>query len=146
MTLCLWLDMNETCFNIWHHNKKRGFRGGCLMRASVLAAVVAVGVSTGASAQSAPDASFTEAQREGLRLFSQSCGVCHTTVQQRARQYAPALSRDTLGGDEELMRQYISNGTPRMPGFRYNFEPEEINAIVSYIKTVPPQPAPAGAR
>jgi mono/diheme cytochrome c family protein len=113
------------------------------MRASLLAAVVATGLSTGALAQLAPDASFTEAQREGLRLFSQSCGVCHTTVQQRARQYAPALSRETLGGDEELMRQYISTGTPRMPGFRYNFEPEQINAIVSYIKTVPPQPAPA---
>ena len=119
------------------------------MRASFLAAVVATGLSTDALAQlaqSAPDASFTETQREGLRLFSQSCGVCHTTVQQRARQYAPALSRETLGGDEELMRQYISTGTPRMPGFRYNYEPEQINAIVSYIKTVPPQPAPAGAR
>ena len=119
------------------------------MRASFLAAVVATGLSTGALAQlaqSAPDASFTETQREGLRLFSQSCGVCHTLVQQRTRQYGPALSRETLGGDEELMREYISNGTPRMPGFRFNFEPDQISAIVSYIKTMPPQAAPAAAR
>jgi hypothetical protein len=33
-----------------------------------------------------------------------------------------------------------------MPGFRFNFEPEQISAIVAYLKTVPPQPAPAAAR
>ena len=93
----------------------------------------------------APDASFNDNQKLGLRLFSQSCGVCHTPVQQRARQFGPVLSRESLGGDEELMREYISNGTPRMPGFRYNFEPEQINAIVAYLKTVPPA-APAAAK
>jgi len=107
---------------------------------------LAAELATGALAQSARDPSLTQTQREGLRLFSQSCGVCHTLVQQRARQYAPTLSHDTLGGDEELMREFISNGSPRMPGFRYTFEPEQINAIVAYIKTVPSQPATAGAR
>ena len=93
---------------------------------------------------SAPDASFTDTEREGLRLFSQSCGVCHTVVQQRTRQYGPVLSRDTLGGDEDLIREYIANGTPRMPGFRYYFDPAQINAIVAYLKTVPPsQSTPA---
>ena len=43
------------------------------------------------------------------------------------------------------MREYISNGTPRMPGFRFNFEPEQIGAIVAYLKTVPPA-APAAAK
>jgi mono/diheme cytochrome c family protein len=112
----------------------------------VLVALFVVALSFDVAAQPAPDASFTDAQREGLRLFSQSCGVCHTLVQQRTRQYGPALSRETLGGDEELIREYIGNGTPRMPGFRYNFEPAQIDAIVQYIKTVPPQPMPAGAR
>jgi mono/diheme cytochrome c family protein len=116
------------------------------MRQSVLIAVFVTASAGGVFAQAAPDASFTDTQREGLRLFSQSCGVCHTLVQQRSRQYAPALSRETLGGDEGLMREYISNGTPRMPGFRYSFEPAQIGAIVQYIKTVPPQPAPASAK
>jgi mono/diheme cytochrome c family protein len=115
------------------------------MQRSVVVAAFVVASAYGASAQ-APDASFSDAQKVGLRLFSQSCGVCHTLVQQRTKQFAPALSRETLGGDEELMREYISNGTPRMPGFRYNFEPDQISAIVSYIKTVPPQAAPAAAR
>jgi mono/diheme cytochrome c family protein len=112
-----------------------------------LAAAFVVASASGAFAQGAPpDASFNDAQREGLRLFSQSCGVCHTVVQQRTRQYGPVLSRETLGGDEELIREYISNGTPRMPGFRYYFEPPQIGSIVQYIKTIAPQPAPAGPR
>jgi mono/diheme cytochrome c family protein len=114
------------------------------MRRGVWVAVFVAASVSGAFAQAAPDASFNDAQREGLRLFSQSCGVCHTVVQQRAKQYAPVLSRDTLGGDEELIREYIGNGTPRMPGFRYNFEPAQINDIVQYIKTI--SPAPAGAK
>jgi mono/diheme cytochrome c family protein len=109
------------------------------------AALFVIALPIAAGAQGAPE-SFTDTQREGLRLFSQSCGVCHTVLQQRTRQYGPVLSRETLGGDEELIREYIGNGTPRMPGFRYYFAPEQINAIVQYIKTVPPQPAPAGAR
>jgi hypothetical protein len=53
------------------------------------------------------------------------------------------LSRETLGGDEDAMADYIGTGTPRMPGFRFNFEPAQISAIVQYIKTIPPQAAPA---
>ena len=120
-------------------------RRSVLVSLFVAASFVAASAS-GAFAQAAPDASFNDAQREGLRLFSQSCGVCHTLVQQRTRQYAPVLSRETLGGDEDLMKEYIGNGTPRMPGFRFNFEPTQINSIVQYIKTIPPQAAPAGAR
>jgi mono/diheme cytochrome c family protein len=115
------------------------------MSRGVLAAAFVIASAAGAFAQ-APEASFSDAQREGLRLFSQSCGVCHTVVQQRTKQYGPVLSRETLGGDEEAMRDYIGNGTPRMPGFRFNFEPDQISAIVQYIKTIPPQAPPAGAR
>jgi mono/diheme cytochrome c family protein len=116
------------------------------MRRSILVAAFVAASASSALAQGAPDAAFNDAQREGLRLFSQSCGVCHTLVQQRTKQYAPALSRETLGGDEELIREYISNGTPRMPGFRYNFEPAQIGSIVQYIKTIPTPAAPAAAR
>jgi mono/diheme cytochrome c family protein len=116
------------------------------MLRGVLAAAFVVAGASGALAQGAPDASFNDAQREGLRLFSQSCGVCHTLVQQRTRQFGPVLSRETLGGDEELIREYISNGTPRMPGFRYYFEPPQITSIVQYIKTLAPPVPPAGGR
>jgi hypothetical protein len=41
------------------------------------------------------------------------------------------------------MRQVISNGTPRMPGFKYDFKPGQIDAIIAYIRTLP-SPADAG--
>jgi hypothetical protein len=92
--------------------------GALAQRAPQRAPDAALGRALGVP-DSAPDVSFTDDQREGLRLFSQSCGVCHTVVQQRTRQYGPILSRETLGGDEDLIREYIGNGTPRMPGLRY---------------------------
>ncbi len=116
------------------------------MRQIILATVLVAASAYGACAQSPPTPALTDVQHEGLRLFSQSCGVCHTVIQQRTKQYAPVLSRETLGGDEELMREYIGNGTPRMPGFRYNFEPEQIDAIVRFIKTLPVPATPAAGK
>jgi mono/diheme cytochrome c family protein len=43
------------------------------------------------------------------------------------------------------MHDIIANGTPRMPGFKYHFKPEQIDAIVAYLMTVPPPEAPAAA-
>ena len=86
----------------------------------------------------------------GMRLFNQSCRVCHTKPQLVSPQYAPVLSMSTLGGKADVIRETIGNGTPRMPGFKYHFKPAEIDAIVAYIKTIPapsdaPPPAKAGS-
>jgi mono/diheme cytochrome c family protein len=78
-------------------------------------------------------------QKLGMRLFDQSCRVCHTKPQLISPQYAPVLSMNTLGGKEDVMSDVISNGTPRMPGFKYQFSPDQITAIVAYLRTVPPQ-------
>jgi mono/diheme cytochrome c family protein len=82
-------------------------------------------------------------QQLGMRLFNQSCRVCHTKPQLASPQYAPVLSMKTLGGNSDIIRQVISNGTPRMPGFKYDFKPKQIDAIIAYIKTIP-APADAG--
>jgi mono/diheme cytochrome c family protein len=83
-------------------------------------------------------AAFAQDQESlGMRLFNQSCRVCHTKPQLTSPQYGPALSKETLGGKADLLREFISNGTARMPGFKYHFKPAEIDAIVSYLKTVP---------
>jgi mono/diheme cytochrome c family protein len=95
----------------------------------------------------AQPASPADQQVFGMRLFNQSCRVCHTKPTLSSPQYGPALSMDTLGGKADVMRDVISNGTPRMPGFKYHFKPAEIDAIVAYIKTVPApsqSPTPAG--
>jgi mono/diheme cytochrome c family protein len=86
----------------------------------------------------------------GMRLFNQSCRVCHTKPQLVSPQYGPVLSMNTLGGKADVIRETIGNGTPRMPGFKYYFKPAEIDAIVAYIKTIPapsdaPPPAKAGS-
>jgi mono/diheme cytochrome c family protein len=90
-------------------------------------------------------------QQLGMRLFNQSCRVCHTKPQLTSPQYAPMLSMNTLSGNADTMRQVISNGTPRMPGFKYDFKPEQIDAIIAYVKTIPapadsgPAPVKAGS-
>jgi len=82
----------------------------------------------------------------GRNLFVQHCGVCHVKMQvTTGGQRGPVLSKASLGGQEDVMRELISNGTPNMPGFKYTFQADEIAAIVAYLKTVP-VPPPAAAR
>ncbi len=88
-------------------------------------------------------------KKTGRLLYEQSCGVCHTKPLLIAGLYGPFLSKQSLGGQEDVMREVISNGTPRMPGFKHYFKPEQIDALVAFIKTMPvPDPehaAPAVA-
>jgi len=85
----------------------------------------------------AQDSAQSDQERLGERLFGQSCVVCHLKPQLGSTAYAPALSQDTLGGKADVMREVISDGTPRMPGFKIQFAPAQIDAIVAYIKTIP---------
>lgn len=96
-----------------------------------------------------PSDGLTDQQRLGRQLLSQSCGVCHLPPARGARTYGPQLHKGTSGGDDALMRKLITEGTPRMPAFKYFLQPAEIDAIVAYVRTVPtppPAPAPAAAR
>jgi mono/diheme cytochrome c family protein len=99
---------------------------------------------SGLSAQPAGQ-SLDDAQQLGMRLYNQSCVVCHAKPQITSGQYGPTLSKDSAGGRDDVMRDVISNGTPRMPGFKHQFEPSQIGAIVAYLKTVPTPPPPPAA-
>src|SRR5262245_47653879 len=88
--------------------------------AAAVAAIVAVAPSLAMAQQAGP--ALDDTQALGRRLFVQSCGVCHTSVQRGAPRYGPVLSRDSLGGQADVMREVIMNGTPRMPGFKHHFE------------------------
>jgi mono/diheme cytochrome c family protein len=100
----------------------------------------------GASAQQGSgDLVLDDKQLLGMRLFNQSCRVCHTKPQMVSPLYGPELSQNSLGGQESVMREVISNGTPRMPGFKYHFEPAQIEAIVAFLKTIPAPPTPTPA-
>jgi mono/diheme cytochrome c family protein len=97
-----------------------------------------------ASAQQPAD-NLTDQQKLGRQVFAQSCGVCHLPTSLGARTYGPALNKDAGGGDNDVMREFVENGTPRMPGFKFYLKPQEIDAIISYMRTVPVQAAAAGA-
>jgi mono/diheme cytochrome c family protein len=107
------------------------------MRSVVMAACVVVAGVSAASFAAADDLNAT--QQLGRQLFGQSCAVCHLKQQLGAQTYGPPLSKASLGGQEDVMREVIANGTPRMPAFKYHFEPAQIDAIVRYLKTVPAQ-------
>ena len=120
-----------------------------MRRAARFVALLVLAGPAGVSAQqpvpSPPAGEPTLSGKEllGRTLFNQSCVVCHMHMQiTNAGHFGPPLSRDSLGGQEDIMREVISNGTPNMPGFKYHFEPREIEAIVAYLKT---RPGPAAA-
>jgi len=90
----------------------------------------------------AQEPQLSDKERAGQALFAQHCVVCHFRTQLTSPgQWGPQLSKATLGGDESLIREYITDGTPRMPGFKYNFRPEQIEAIAAFVKTLPVPPA-----
>jgi mono/diheme cytochrome c family protein len=84
-----------------------------------------------------------ETQLLGRQVFAQSCGICHLQPSMGVKTYGPSLSKASVGGNDEIMRTFIVNGTERMPAFKYYLKPAEIDAIVAYLRTVPAPPAPA---
>lgn len=100
----------------------------------------------------AAEVELNEQQKLGWRLYETSCGVCHTRPTLIAGLYGPELNKETAGGREEVIREIVANGTPRMPGFKYTYNPDQIAAIAAFIKTLPvgnqalTVPPPAGRR
>jgi mono/diheme cytochrome c family protein len=107
------------------------------MKRSVTAATLLLaGLVQGASAA---DVQLNQTQMLGRRLVDQHCGVCHTRpTLVAAGMYGPELSRETAGGNQEVVRGIVTDGTPRMPGFRHMFNPEQIAAIAAYLAVLPP--------
>ena len=86
---------------------------------------------------------LNDQQRMGRQVFAQSCGICHLPPESGAKTFGPPLNKAAGGGDDDIMREYILNGTPRMPSFKAYLKPAQIDAIISYLKTVPVQAAAA---
>ncbi len=96
-------------------------------------------LSAGASpAQTVSTLVLSDSQELGRKLTSQSCVVCHFPLQHSALTYGPRLSRETMMGDEASLRAVISEGSQRMPGFKHMFNDEQIGAVISFIKSLPP--------
>ena len=85
----------------------------------------------------AQQSALNETQQLGRQVFAQSCGICHLQPSLGVKTYGPVLSKAAAGGNDEVMRAFIVNGTDRMPAFKYYLKPAEIDAIIAYVKTVP---------
>jgi mono/diheme cytochrome c family protein len=106
------------------------------MRCSVTAAALLLAIA--AQSASAADVELNQTQMLGRRLVDQHCGVCHTRPTLVSGMYGPELSRETASGNQEVVRGIVTNGTPRMPAFRYMFNEEQIAAIAAYLAVLPP--------
>ena len=114
--------------------------------AVILAALTGAAPAQQTPPQQTPAPQLTPIQTEGRAVFAKSCSICHLPPQFGAGTYGPKLSQGSLGGNEQVMREVISNGTPRMPAFKHMYRPAQIDAIIAYLKTVPaPPPSPTPA-
>jgi mono/diheme cytochrome c family protein len=95
-----------------------------------------------ASAQEA-GGGLNATEQHGRQLFAQSCGICHLPPESGAKTFGPPLNKAAGGGDDDIMREYINNGTPRMPSFKAYLKPADIDSIIAYVRTVPVPAAPA---
>ena len=100
-----------------------------------MALLLLVGLSQGAFAQ---HDGFSPKLELGRRLYEQSCGVCHTRPTLVSRMYGPELNSKTVGGSADAAAAIITNGTARMPAFKYTYNPEQISAIAAYVVTLAP--------
>jgi mono/diheme cytochrome c family protein len=107
------------------------------MKRIVAALLLLLAPSAASTQQTSAHDGLNDTQKMGRQVFAQSCGVCHLPPAINARTYGPLLSKDTAGGSDEVIRGLISEGTPRMPGFKHYLQRAEMDAIIAYLKAVP---------
>jgi mono/diheme cytochrome c family protein len=93
----------------------------------------------------AQDDGLDPTQRAGRQVFAQSCGICHLSPNRGAATYGPRLNKASAAGSDELMRAFITQGTARMPAFKFYLTAEQMNSVIAYLRTIP-APADATAR
>jgi len=96
-----------------------------------------------ATLAAAQDDGLDPTQRSGRQVFAQSCGVCHLPPNRGAATYGPRLNQASASGSDELMRAFITQGTARMPAFKFYLTGDQIDSVIAYLRTVP---APADAQ
>jgi mono/diheme cytochrome c family protein len=115
-----------------------------LIKHTALFGLLMLGASSQGAFAQQPGDNLSDQQKAGRQVFAQSCGVCHLPPSLGAKTYGPPLNKEAGGGDDDVMREFITNGTPRMPSFKYYLKPDQIEAIISYVRTVPVQAAATG--
>src|SRR4029450_4092782 len=78
----------------------------------------------------------------GQRIFERMCAACHGSDRQGTPTQAPPLV-DVKGTVDDI-EKIIGQGRTAMPGFR-QFQPRELRALSTYLKTAPGGSTTAGA-
>ena len=87
-------------------------------------------------------AADTEAVARGEAWYYQRCSLCHMGRIVKDNTYQPmAVPLDRVLTDasperEQFVREYIRQGSLRMPGFRYSFTPAEFEELMAYLKSL----------
>jgi mono/diheme cytochrome c family protein len=91
---------------------------------------------------------LSPAELSGKKLFVQRCALCHDLLGQPATTtVAPWVDVETVKArGEEAIRMKITNGSRMMPAWKYALEPQQIESVIAYLKTVTPdqKPKPGG--
>ena len=101
------------------------------------ASTLLLALAAAAPAAYAQQVDLNETQQLGRQVFAQSCGICHLQPSMGVKTYGPVLNKAAAGGNDEVMRAFIVNGSERMPAFKYYLKPSEIDAVIAYLRTVP---------
>jgi mono/diheme cytochrome c family protein len=110
------------------------------MRWPLLVSLVCLAPAAVAGQQPVAQPALSDQQREGRRIFQQKCAMCHLPIlpaDGSAQPYARPLRKSVAENNEEYVRRIIADGlAPRMPGWKYALRADQIDALVSYVKTI----------
>ncbi|GEM_PF-2136542 len=112
--------------------------------ASVLMSACGAGPAPTATASPAQAPAITAAPASGIDaagLYAGNCSTCHGANRQGVPSLGSALTPQKLGGvADTALRDAVSNGKPgtAMQAFRNRLNPQQIDALVQFIKTVAP--------
>jgi|SRR5579859_4433127 len=74
----------------------------------------------------------------GAAIVRKSCAVCHS-VRPGETKVGPSLYgvlREGSGHSQQAVRQAIADGKGTMPAFKTKLQPDEIDDLIEYLKTL----------
>jgi mono/diheme cytochrome c family protein len=85
---------------------------------------------------------LSDQERRGEGFFLQRCSLCH--LPRKLKFGSPPVIGPSLAGlfkdatpeQMKVLRGLILKGGPNMPGFQYGLEPQEIDDLIAYLKTL----------
>jgi mono/diheme cytochrome c family protein len=87
---------------------------------------------------------LSEDALKGRALWVQRCAYCHDGVGTPTyKTLGPWLDAESVRREREAsVRQIIATGSRRMPGFRYTLQPEQVDQLIAFLKSVTPDQKP----